>query len=414
MSSLREVKDRIASVRSTLKITSAMKLVASSKLRKAQRTIEALRPYEAVLARILSLLPGDSSAPASPSLGMTNESSPVISTGASPVISAGASSVISTGSSSVISTGSSSVISTGASSVISTGASSVISTGTQWSGEIPLPTIVVAISSNTSMCGAFNANVIKKVADTVAGLEGPVEVWAFGRKMADALRKSGRPAARDYTPLVTHPDSAEVADISRELRSLYDSGQIGRVILVYNHFVSTGRQTPVAETFLPFGPGDFSTPASPSLEMTKGALEMTKGALEMTRGTHEKTKGTLEMTRGTHEKTKGTFEKTKGAVSSVISTGAQRSGEIADDLYILEPSPEALAAAMIPQVLDLKLFAAILDSAAAEHAARMVAMQAATDNAEELLSQLTLEYNKGRQQKITSEILDIVGGSAEQ
>ena len=324
MSSLREVKDRIASVRSTLKITSAMKLVASSKLRKAQRTIEALRPYEATLSRILSLLPGDPSAPASPSLGMTNESSPVIST------------------------------------------------GTKWSGEISLPTIVLAISSNTSMCGAFNANVIKKVADTVAGLDGQVEVWAFGRKMADALRKSGRPAARDYTPLVTHPDSVAVADISRELRSLYDSGQIGRVILVYNHFVSTGRQTPVVETFLPFEPGDFSTPASPSLEMTKGAA------------------------------------------SSVISSGAQRSGEISDELYILEPSPEELAAAMIPQVLDLKLFAAILDSAAAEHAARMIAMQAATDNAEELLSQLTLEYNKGRQQKITSEILDIVGGSAEQ
>lgn len=84
-----------------------------------------------------------------------------------------------------------------------------------------------------------------------------------------------------------------------------------------------------------------------------------------------------------------------------------------DNLYILEPSAAQLAAAMIPQVLDLKLFAAILDSAAAEHAARMIAMQAATDNAEELLSQLTLEYNKGRQQKITSEILDIVGGSAE-
>ena len=131
---------------------------------------------------------------------------------------------------------------------------------------------------------------------------------------------------------------------------MYDSGKVERVVLVYNHFVSTGKQVPVAETFLPFG-GISDLAANASLDD--------------------------------------------------------------DKQYILEPSPEELAAAMIPQVLDLKLFAAILDSAAAEHAARMVAMQAATDNAEELLSQLTLEYNKGRQQKITSEILDIVGGSAE-
>ena len=289
MSSLREVKDRIASVRSTLKITSAMKLVASSKLRKAQRSIEALRPYERTLAKILAALPAQ----------MPDQ----------------------------------------------------VGHDGEWTAEeSSKPTIVIAISSNTSMCGAFNANVIKKALDTVAGIEGPVEVWAFGRKMVDAFRKAGMPAARDYTNIVTHPASDEVADISRELRSMFDSGQVERVILVYNHFVSTGKQTPVAEGFLPFERGDF--PAS------------------------------LEMT-----------------------------GE--DNLYILEPSAAQLAAAMIPQVLDLKLFAAILDSAAAEHAARMIAMQAATDNAEELLSQLTLEYNKGRQQKITSEILDIVGGSAE-
>ena len=80
--------------------------------------------------------------------------------------------------------------------------------------------------------------------------------------------------------------------------------------------------------------------------------------------------------------------------------------------YILEPSREDLLQSMIPLVSDLSLYAALLDSAAAEHAARMVAMQAATDNGEALLAELTLEYNKGRQQKITSEILDLVSGSA--
>ena len=283
MSSLREVKDRIASVRSTLKITSAMKLVASSKLRKAQRTIEALRPYERTLARILSSLPGDLSTPASPSLEMT---------------------------------------------------------------EKVLPTVVLAFSSNTSMCGAFNANAARLALDTVSGIGGPVEVWSFGRKMSDAFRKTGRPAARDYSDLVAHPSSETVADISRELRDMYERGEIGSVLLVYNHFVSTGRQVATKETFLPFDAGEYTS----------------------------------------------------------------ESPYYAEDLYIFEPSAAELRQAMIPQVLDLKLYAALLDSAAAEHAARMVAMQAATDNAQDLLAQLTLEYNKGRQQKITSEILDLVSG----
>ena len=292
MSSLREVKDRIASVRSTLKITSAMKLVASSKLRKAQRTIEALRPYEKTLAKILSSLPPVPQAPVQAADDF----------GDGPCM--------------------------------------------------PSRTVVLAFSSNTSMCGAFNANVSKLAVDTVSGLEGETEVWSFGRKMSDALKKAGLPAARDYSSLVAHPSSGEVADISRELRDMHGRGEISGVLLVYNHFVSTGRQVATVERFLPF----------------------------------------------------------EGIAGDDALLAAQDTED--DDRYILEPSAEELRRHMIPQVLDLKLFAALLDSAAAEHAARMVAMQAATDNARDLLAELTLEYNKGRQQKITAEILDIVGGSA--
>ena len=292
MSSLREVKDRIASVRSTLKITSAMKLVASSKLRKAQRTIESLRPYEKTLAKILSSLPPAPEAPVKAEQDVLDVSAR------------------------------------------------------------PSRTIVLAFSSNTSMCGAFNANVSRLAIDTVTGIDGVVEVWSFGRKMADALKKAGMPPVRDYSSLVAHPSSEEMADISRELRDMYEDGAISGVLLVYNHFVSTGRQVATVERFLPFE-------------------------------------------------------------GSSIVAGEDPGQAEDDDLYILEPSAEELRCHMIPQVLDLKLFAALLDSAAAEHAARMVAMQAATDNAQDLLAELTLEYNKGRQQKITAEILDIVGGSAE-
>ena len=311
MSSLREVKDRIASVRSTLKITSAMKLVASSKLVKAQKAIEMLRPYERALARILSCIPADSSA----SLRMTGgaDSSASLRMTESAADSATSLSFRSSGA----------------------------------SGEISSKTIVIAFAGNTSMCGAFNANVSKKTLEVIRAAEGEAEVWVFGRKMAEALRKEGIQAQRNYNNLIASPSSDAVSQISAELRRLYDGGEVSRIVLVYNHFVNPGKQVPVEEGFLPFTMP--STEEAPAVE---------------------------------------------------------------PDYYILEPSAEQLAQSLVPQVLDLKLYAALLDSVAAEHAARMVAMQAATDNAEDLLAELTLEYNKGRQQKITAEILDLVAGEA--
>ncbi len=318
MSSLREVKDRIASVRSTLKITSAMKLVASSKLRKAQRSIEALRPYERALEEILSAVQGAGCAVQEPKAfgeraPERHDQHP-----------AGA------------------------------GRTSLPEPLSQiyWAPEemsCQRRVVLLAFSSNSSMCGAFNANAIKKAFEVASELESlgvEVEVWSFGKKMTDAFRKRGTPAARDYSPLVAHPDYKLSAEAASELRARYDSGEIAGATLVYNHFVSAGRQQVVTEQYL-----------------------------------------------------------------SASELPLQDAAEVQAD-YILEPSRPALLEALAPQVGDLKLYSALLDSVAAEHAARMVAMQAATDNGEQLLAELTLEYNKGRQQKITSEILDLVGGSA--
>ena len=285
MSSLREIKDRIASVRSTLKITSAMKLVASSKLRKAQKAIEALRPYADTLSDILA----SASEAAGGLVAGSNSAFP------------------------------------------------------DSEGEIAHRTVILAFASNSSMCGAFNANVIKKTLEFARGCEGSVEAWAFGRKMAEGLRKGGCAAARDYSQLVAHPSFEAVAALAEELRGLYESGAVSEAVLVYNHFVSTGRQEVVIERYLPF-----RVPSDPE------------------------------------------------------------SSDASED-FIIEPSRPELVAALMPQILKLRLYAALLDSAASEHASRMIAMQAATDNGESLLGELTLEYNKGRQQKITSEILDLVG-----
>ncbi|MBQ4200722.1 MAG: F0F1 ATP synthase subunit gamma, partial [Bacteroidales bacterium] len=226
MSSLREVKDRIASVRSTLKITSAMKLVASSKLRKAQRSIEALRPYERALEEILSAVQGAGHAVQAPKT--FGERAPerhdqhpetVVSEAGSPC---------------------------------PPYPFTPIFWGTE-DTENRRTIVLLAFSSNSSMCGAFNANAIKKAFEVASELESrgvEVEVWSFGKKMTDAFRKRGTPAARDYSPLVAHPDYKLAAEAASELRARYDSGEIAGATLVYNHFVSAGRQQVVTERYL--------------------------------------------------------------------------------------------------------------------------------------------------------------------
>lgn len=286
MSSLREIKDRISSVKSTLKITSAMKLVASSKLRKAQKAIENLRPYERALQEILG------------------------SVGSAP-----------------------------------------LSLPADDGGDVVSPrTAMVLISSNSSLCGGFNANVIRKALEVASGCGG-LDVYAIGRKGADAMRKAGVNLAGEYPELIAHPSYREASGLAASLSESYRSGFCGRVLLVYNHFVTTSRQEVVVEQYLPL----------------------------------------------------------PDAGNSSWNDDSSR----ARDYYIVEPDPAAVVAELMPQVLSLKFYAAVLDSAAAEHAARTVAMQTATDNAQDLLGDLTLEYNKGRQQKITSEILDLLGGSGD-
>ena len=310
MASLREIKDRIGSVRSTLKITSAMKLVASAKLRKAQKAIEALRPYERALAEILaavcpvrpdvpaSRLPSSLSAGAETGFDGTNpaaaEASPSGNIGAA----------------------------------------------------VTGPTAVVAIASNSSLCGGFNANVVRKTLETIRGCEGAVEVYPLGRKMTDALRRAGYTADQDYNDLVAHPSYEQSSALARRLAERFERGELARVVLVYTSFVSASRQEPVAETYLP-------------------------------------------------------FDGTNGVIPGLTRNLQAPPSSSVDD-YILEPDAAALAAQLLPQVTLLKFHAAILDSAAAEQAARTLAMQTASDNAEDLLGELTLEYNKGRQQKITA------------
>ena len=333
MASLREIKDRIGSVRSTLKITSAMKLVASAKLRKAQRAIEALRPYERTLAEIYAAV--GSARPAAAPSPLSSDASLTLD----PVRVNG-----------------------------SEGARPLPADRHSPTPIGESPTAVVAIASNSSLCGGFNANVVRKALETIRGCEGPVEVYPLGRKMAEALRRAGYTAAEDYNDLVAHPSYDQSAALARRLAERFERGEISRVVLVYTSFVSASRQEPVAETYLPFD--------------------------------------------GIPGQARNDSNSHSSALTNRHSPAPTGESPAVED-YLLEPDAAALSAQLLPQVMLLKFHAAILDSAAAEQAARTLAMQTATDNAEDLLGELTLEYNKGRQQKITAEILDLLGGSAQ-
>lgn len=296
MASLKEVKTRINSVKSTRKITSAMKMVASAKLHKAQGAIENMLPYQRKLNKILT--------------NFLSADLPV----ESPYVK---------------------------------------------EREVKRVAIV-AFSSNTSLCGAFNANVIKMLLQTIGEYrtlgQDNILIFPVGKKVDEAVKRMGFQPQETAPTLSDKPTYQEASDLAHRLMEMYVSGEVDRVEIIYHHFKSMGLQILLRETYLP-------------IDLTHVIDE-------------EELKDKEEV----------------------------EEHEIAND-YIIEPNAEELIANLIPTVLSQKLFTAAVDSNTSEHAARTLAMQVATDNANELIQDLTKQYNKSRQQAITNELLDIVGGS---
>lgn len=288
MASLKEIKGRIASVKSTQKITSAMKMVASAKLRKAQYQIERFLPYENKLTEMLS---------------------------------------------------------------------SFLSSVTDYDSNLAenrevKRAAIVAVSSNSSLCGAFNSNIQKLLTETIRkyqrlGCE-DIDVYLIGKKVSEYAKKVDLSFSikGSYIELIDNPTYDGAKQIAEQLIADFLHHEIDTVELIYNHFKSTAVQIPMQEQYLP-----------------------------------------------------------------IILNHNQEETSIIQTDYIIEPDKESILNSLIPKSLYSKVYAVLLDSAAAEQAARTVAMQIATDNAEEILEDLTIQYNKQRQQAITNELLDIVGGT---
>ena len=320
MPSLKEIKGRIASVNSTRKITSAMKMVASSKLHHAQVAIQNMLPYEELLEHILkSFLAAEAEAQT-----IYDQVRPV------------------------------------------------------------KRAALVVFTSNSSLCGGFNANTIKLMLQAVNEYDKTigrdnVEIYPIGRKVYEKAQKLGLKVQGEFSALADKPNVQQCIEIAMELGKKFADGEIDKVELIYHHFKSAGSQVLTRKTFLPI---DVESELQADHERDLTSVIATKESQE-----YLKKRGERETS---HE---------------------QEEVKPLNDNFIVEPDMDTVLSQLIPKLAHLSLYTALLDSNASEHAARMVAMQTATDNADELLRELNLQYNKSRQQAITNELLDIVGGS---
>lgn len=322
MPSLKEIKSRIASVNSTRKITSAMKMVASSKLHHAQTAIENMLPYENMLEHILKTF-----LVSAPDVELPFDQ------------------------------------------------------------ERPVKKVaLIVFSSNSSLCGGFNANIIKTMLHAIdeyrkQGLTNDdIIIYPIGRKVEEKVRKLGLRSAGSFVHLADKPNSAQCRDISVEAGTMFLEGKVDKVELIYHHFKSAGSQVLTRRTFLPI---DLHDDVGADNDRDLSSNLATKKSQEYLKN-----------------RNKQEDEREQTTVKPL------------NDNFLVEPDLKTVLTELVPKELHLMVYTALLDSNASEHAARMVAMQTATDNADELLRELNLQYNKSRQAAITSELLDIVGGSS--
>lgn len=301
MASIRDIRTRIGTVQNTQQLTRAMKMVAAAKLRRAQERIFQTRPYAYKLGEIISHLKGQFD-PASNPLFLEREAVDSV--------------------------------------------------------------LLIVITADRGLAGAFNSNVIKTAEQTIQDnyadlhASGKVHILAVGRKGHEHFAKRGYPMVGDFRGAfkdLNFTTADEAVDLAVEG---FAEGEWDAVLLVYNEFKNTISQNRIAEPLLPLPSEQFLTPV-------------------------------MEQDMEVHAEMK--------------------EGQAID--YIFEPDAETILKELVPRYLNYQLWRAMLESNAAEQGARMVAMDNATTNADELLRSLKLQYNRARQSAITTEILEIISGA---
>ncbi len=288
MAGLKEIRTRIASIKTTRQVTSAMKMVSAAKLKRAQDAILQIRPYADKLHQILVS--------------------------------------------------------------ISASLQDDVDDSVYTADREPDKILIVLLSSNRGLCGSFNLNIAKKAVELVHSKYslqyqmGEVEFLCIGKQAERQVKLRGMNVVESHHELFDNLNSDNVYQLAEVIMQKFTLKEYDRVELVYNQFLNAAVQLNTAEQFLPI-----------EMEEKKGSMQYYD--------------------------------------------------------YIYEPSKEYIVQKLIPRSLKMQFYKALLDSHAAEHGARMTAMHQATDNATELLKDLTLQYNKVRQASITNEILEIVSGA---
>ena len=220
----------------------------------------------------------------------------------------------------------------------------------------PLHTVVlVVLTGDRGLCGAFNHNIIVEAVDFMEESPWPVKLITVGRKGRDYMLRRGKDIVAEFTGIPDQPRLVDVTPIARVAIDGFLEGRFDQVYLAYSDFINVLIQRPTVKRLLPIMPTEIETQAM---------AEYVEG------------------------------------VRPPPATG-----------YIYEPDPRSILDQVLPRFTELQIYQAVLESIASEHSARMVAMRNASDNASELVGDLTLDFNKARQRAITLEIMDIAGGA---
>ncbi len=214
--------------------------------------------------------------------------------------------------------------------------------------------VLVVVGSDRGLCGSYNGNLCRRAQRFIEECPHPVKLVTVNKKADAFFRHRQAPILRTFRELSGDSTAVQVAELSSYLRDLYAQGEADEVYVCYNEFVSAVLQQPTIQKFLPF-----AHEAEPALDVPAGDEGMPRAETE----------------------------------------------------YIFEPDARAILLELIPAYVDTQVFHVILEATASEHGARMCAMTNATDNAAEMLADLTLTYNKARQAGITTELLEIVSGA---